>query len=313
MTDTPRVVTLLPSATEIVYALGVEPVATSHECDYPPEAADLPAVNRSRVDPEASPDSINEQVVSAEQAGGVYEIDLAALERADPDIVVSQGICDVCAVDSVLVREAVEELGLDCEVLTTDPHSLADVFDDIERIGAALGREREAEALLAALRGRVEQVRERAPDTDRPRVAVLDWTDPVMVAGHWVPGLVETAGGSYGLEEREGRSRPREWAEIREYDPEVLVVAPCGFELDQTTEHLDTLTEREGWADLTAVREGRAYVMDGHHFVNRPGPRLVETLEYLAGVLHPETFDVPPESAVRSLARPDPPRASDDD
>ena len=309
MSDTPRVVTLLPSATEIVYALGVEPVATSHECDHPPEAADLPAVNRSRVDPEASPDSINEQVVQAEQNGGVYEIDLAALERADPDVVVSQGICDVCAVDSVLVREAVDELGLDCEVLTTDPHSLADVFDDVERIGAVLGREREAEELLADLRSRVETVRERASgtDTDRPRVAVLDWTDPVMVAGHWVPGMVETAGGEYGLEEREGRSRPREFAELVEYDPEVLVVAPCGFELDQTTAHLETLTEREGWADLTAVREGRAYVMDGHDFVNRPGPRLVETLEYLAGVIHPETFEAPPKSAVRPLARVTPP------
>ena len=309
MSDTPRVVTLLPSATEIVYALGVEPVATSHECDHPPEAADLPAVNRSRVDPEASPDSINEQVVQAEQNGGVYEIDLAALERADPDVVVSQGICDVCAVDSVLVREAVDELGLDCEVLTTDPHSLADVFDDVERIGAVLGREREAEELLADLRSRVETVRERAPgtDTDRPRVVVLDWTGPVMVAGHWVPGMVETAGGEYGLEEREGRSRPREFAELVEYDPEVLVVAPCGFELDQTTAHLETLTEREGWADLTAVREGRAYVMDGHDFVNRPGPRLVETLEYLAGVIHPETFEAPPKSAVRPLARVTPP------
>jgi iron complex transport system substrate-binding protein len=304
MADTPRVVTLLPSATEICYALGVEPVATSHECDYPPEAADLPAVNRSRVDPESSPDSINEQVVQAEQAGGVYEIDLAALERADPDVVVSQGICDVCAVDSVLVREAVDELGLDCEVVTTDPHSLADVFDDVERIGAVLGREAAAAELLASLRERVKYVRERAADLNRSRVAVLDWTDPVMVAGHWVPGLVETAGGAYGLEDRAGRSRPREWTEIREYDPEVLVVAPCGFGLDQTLDHLHTVTDREGWADLTAVREGRAYAMDGHHFVNRPGPRLVETLEYFAGVIHPEAFEAPPADAVRSLARP---------
>jgi iron complex transport system substrate-binding protein len=304
MSDTPRVVTLLPSATEMCYALGVEPVATSHECDYPPEAADLPAVNRSNVDPEASPDSINEQVVQAEQAGGVYEIDLDALERADPDVVVSQGICDVCAVDAVLVREAVDELGLDCEVLTTDPHSLEDVFDDVERIGAALGRERAAAELLADLRSRVEAVLERAADLERPRVAVLDWTDPVMVAGHWVPGLVETAGGAYGLEEPEGRSRPREWSELREYDPEVLVVAPCGFGLDQTLEHLDTLTDRPGWADLTAVREGRAYAMDGHHYVNRPGPRLVETLEYLAGVVHPEVFEAPPSEVVQSLGRP---------
>jgi iron complex transport system substrate-binding protein len=299
-----RVVSLLPSATEIVSALGVEPVATSHECDFPPGAAEKPAVNRSRVDPEASPADVNEQVAQAEQEGGVYEIDRDALERADPDLVISQGICDVCAVDSVLVREGVDELGLDCELVTTDPHSLEDVFADIERIGRALGREVAAADLLSDLRERVDRVRERARETDdRPRVAVLDWTEPVMVAGHWVPGLVETAGGAYGLEERGGRSRPREWTEIRSYDPEVLVVAPCGFGLDQTLANLEGLTEREGWADLTAVAAGRAYAMDGHHYVNRPGPRLVDTLEYLAGLIHPDAFDAPPEDVARPVAR----------
>lgn len=296
-----RVVSLLPSATEIVYALGVEPVATSHECDYPPPAAEKPAVNRSRVDPDASPESINEQVVRAERAGGVYEIDLDALREADPDLVISQGICDVCAVDSVLVEEAVAELGLDCEVLTTDPHSLADVFEDVERVGRALGRAERARELRAELEARVERVTARAPDAGGPRVAVLDWTDPVMVAGHWVPGTIESLGATYGLEAPGGRSRPREWTEIREYDPEVLVVAPCGFGLDQTVEHADDLTEREGFDELTAVRRGRAYAIDGHHYINRPGPRLVDTLEHLAGLLYPDLFDAPPEDIARSL------------
>jgi iron complex transport system substrate-binding protein len=301
-----RTVTLLPSATEIVYALGLEPVATSHECDWPPEAAGKPAVNRSRVDADASAGEIDAQVLEAEGSGGVYDIDLDALERADPDLVVSQGICEVCAVDSVLVREAVEELDLDCEVLTTDPHSLEDVFGDVERIGRATGREDRAAAVVADLRERASCVRERTADlgpAERPRVAVLDWTDPVMTAGHWVPELVEWAGGEYGLAERGAASRPREWAEIREYDPEVLVVAPCGFDLDQTAENLGDLTEREGWTDLTAVREGRAYAMDGHHYLNRPGPRLVDSLEHLAGLLHPDRFEAPPADVARSLAR----------
>ena len=301
-----RIVTLLPSATEIVYALGHEPVATSHECDWPPEATGKPAVNRSRVDASASAGEIDAQVLEAEGSGGVYDIDLAALERADPDLVVSQGICDVCAVDSVLVREAVDELGLDCEVLTTDPHSLEDVFEDVRRIGRALDRADRAERVVADLRERVERVRERTADLtaeQRPRVAVLDWTDPVMTAGHWVPQLVEWAGGEYGLGERGAASRPREWAEIREYDPEVLVVAPCGFELDQTAENIADLTEREGWADLTAVGEGRAYAVDGHHYLNRPGPRLVDSLEHLAGLVHPDRFDAPPADVARSLAR----------
>ncbi|MFB6170760.1 MAG: ABC transporter substrate-binding protein [Haloarculaceae archaeon] len=304
-----RVVTLLPSATEIVYALGVEPVATSHECDFPPAAAAKPAVNRSRVDPEASTQEINDQVAAAERGDGVYEIDLDALEAADPDLVVTQGICDVCAVDSVLVREAVDELGLDCEILTTDPHSVEDVLGDVERIGAALGREGRADEVVTALRGRVQAVRERAAEaTETPRVAVLDWLDPVYVAGHWVPEMVEMVGGEYRLEEPGAHSYPREWEEIREYDPEVLVAAPCGFDLSHTLETIDDLTDRPGYDDLTAVREGRAYAMDGHHYFNRPGPRIVDTLEHLAALVHPDVFErpdapAPPEEAVRTLAR----------
>ncbi len=304
-----RVVTLLPSATEIAYALGVEPVATSHECDFPPEATELPAVNRSRVDPDASAQSINEQVAAAEADDGVYEIDLDVLEAADPDLVVTQGICDVCAVDSVLVEEAVAELGLDCEILTTDPHSLGDIFDDVERIGAALDRPERASEVVADLRGRVETVRERAAGANEtPRVAVLDWLDPIFVAGHWVPELVEIAGGEYGLESPGARAQPREWETVREYDPEVLVAAPCGFGLDHTLDTAGDLTDRPGYDDLSAVRDGRAYAMDGHHYLNRPGPRMVDTLEHLAALIHPDRFErpdteAPPERAVSALAR----------
>jgi iron complex transport system substrate-binding protein len=301
----PRVVTLLPSATEIVYALGLEPVGVSHECDYPPEAAEQPAVNRSRVDPEASSGEINDQVAAAEAEGtGVYEIDDETLAMLDPDLIVSQGICDVCAVDEVLVEAAVDRLGLDAAVLTTDPHSLADVFTDIERIGDAVGRSERAREVVADLRARVEAVEQtvRTQVEDRPRVAVLDWLDPVMVAGHWIPEMVRMAGGEYGMADPGARSEPHEWTTVREYDPEVLVAAPCGFGLDQTAENRADLTDREGWAELTAVAEGRAYAMDGHHYVNRPGPRLVDTLEHLAGLLHPEAFDAPPAEIARPFA-----------
>jgi iron complex transport system substrate-binding protein len=302
-----RVISLLPSATEIVFALGIEPVGVSHECDHPPEASDLPSVVETRVDPDASSAEINDQVAQAERGGGVYQLDLETLERLDPDVVISQGICDVCAVDRVLVREAVEELGLDCEVVTTDPHSLDDVFDDIERIGAVLDREPQAADLVVDLRERVEAVRAATDDlaeAERPRTAVLDWLDPVMVAGHWVPELVEWAGGRYRLADPGEESRPREWSELTRYDPEVLVAAPCGFELDQTFENLADLTDREGYGTLAAVHNDSAFAMDGHHYVNRPGPRLVDTLEYLAWILHPGQFEEPPEDAVRPLARP---------
>jgi iron complex transport system substrate-binding protein len=298
-----RVVSLLPSATEICYALGVEPVGVSHECNWPPEAADRPTINRSRIDPDQESADINEQVARAEEDhGGVYEIKLDALEAADPDVVVTQGVCDVCAVDTLLVEDAIARTDVDAEVVTSDIHSLDDLFADIEHLGRVLDREERAAGVVADLRERVDAVRERtAGIEDRPSVAVFDWLDPVMVAGHWMPELVAAAGGTYPMADTGDRSTPREWSSVRSVDPDVLVAAPCGFGLDQTLDTRDDLTDRPGFADREAVRSGRAYAMDGHHFVNRPGPRLVDTLEYLAGLLHPEEFDEPPEEVAREL------------
>jgi iron complex transport system substrate-binding protein len=300
-----NVVSLLPSATEICYALGVEPVGVSHECDHPPAARARPSVNDVRIDPDADSESINEQVAAAADDGGVYEIDADLLAELDPDCVITQGICDVCAVDRVLVADVIEELGLDAEVVTTDPHSLSDLYDDVHRIGAAVGEDAAAADLVADLRSRVEAVRQRtAAIDDRPRVAVFDWMDPVMLAGHWMPEIVAAAGGRYDLVSAGERSTPWEWADIREYDPEVAVAAPCGFGLDQTRDHATELTDRPGWAGLSAVADGRVHAMDGHNYVNRPGPRLVDTLEHLAGLLHPDAFDAPPSDVAGPLASP---------
>ena len=298
-----RVVSLLPSATEVCYALGVEPVGVSHECDYPPEAADRPSINRSRVDPDDDSAGINEQVARAEEEhGGVYDIKLDALEAADPDVVITQGVCDVCAVDTLLVEEALAQVDVDAEIITSDVHSLADLYSDIERVGAVLDREDRAADLVSGLRERVDAVEARTAEVDdRPSVAVLDWLDPVMVAGHWMPELIETAGGRYPMAEPGARSRPREWEEIREVDPNTLVAAPCGFGLDQTFDTREDLTGRPGFGDLTAVRSGEVYAMDGHHYVNRPGPRLVDTLEHLAALLHPEEFGDVPDDIAREL------------
>ena len=282
-----RVVSLLPSATEMLYALDIEPVGVSHGCDYPPEASDLPSVIDTRVDPEASSAEINEQVVEAEQTNGVYEIDRDLLAELDPDVVVSQGICDVCAVDDSQIRQAVDDLGIDAAVVTSDPHSLADVVSDIERLGRVLGREEQATTVVDTLTARVERVERNTPDNG-PHVAVLDWLDPVMVAGHWVPGMVDRCGADYDLAAPGERSRPREWDEICTSDPEVLIVAPCGFDLEQTLANVTDVRSRPGWNDLTAVETGRVYAMDGHNYVNRPGPRLVETLELFASLIHPD-------------------------
>ncbi|WP_436910947.1 ABC transporter substrate-binding protein [Halosimplex marinum] len=300
-----RVASLLPSATEICYALGVEPVGVSHECDWPPEAEDLPTLDRSRVDPDQDSAAINEQVAQAEQEhGGVYEIDLDTLAEVDPDVVVTQGVCDVCAVDTLLVQDAIAQAGVDAEVLTTDVHSLDDLYADIERFGAVFDREERAAELVADLRERVAAVRERTAEIDpddRPSVAVFDWLDPVMVAGHWMPELVDAAGGTYPMADTGDRSTPREWASVREADPDAVVAAPCGFGIDQTFDSVDELIGRPGFEDLEAAESGRVYVMDGHYFVNRPGPRLVDTLEHLAGLLHPDRFDAPPDDVAREL------------
>jgi len=294
----PTVVSLLPSATEILYALGCEPAAVSHECDYPPEAETKPAANRVLIDPDASSDDINAQL---EATDDVYEIRRDVLDAVDPDIVVTQGVCDVCAVDEVLVEDAVADLGLDCEILTTDPHHLEDVFSDIERIGAAVGRGERARAVVTDLRERLDDVKERVPDGERPRTLVCDWMSPPMVAGHWVPELVELAGGEYGLTDPGAYSVPEDWADLAAFDPEVFVAAPCGFGMTQILDNLDELREREGWTDLSAVETGRVFAVDGHHYVNRPGPRLVDTLELLAWCLHPDAFEEPDAADARRL------------
>jgi iron complex transport system substrate-binding protein len=310
-----RVVTLLPSATEIVYALGIEPRAVSHECDYPPAVRSKPSVNRSRVDETATSSEIDRQVLQAERDGsgvddddssgvddddssGVYEIDLAVLRETDPDLIITQGLCDVCAVDQVLIEDAVNKLDLDCEILTTDPHSIDDILGDIKRIGRATGTETRAEELIRELRARIDTVRTATP-TDNRQVVVLDWMDPLMTAGHWVPEMISIAGGSAPFDDT--ASVPREWDEIVAVDPDVLVVAPCGFDLDQTEANLTDLTERDGWNNLTAVTTGRTYALDGHQYMNRPGVRIVDSLEHLAGLIHPETFESPPEDAARPL------------
>ena len=297
-----NVVTLLPSATEIAFALGVEPVGVSHECDYPPEALDLPSVEYSHVDADASTAEIDRQVQTAEsEHGSVYAIDVALLDELDPDVVVTQGICDVCAVDEALVAEAVDRIDANPRVVTTDPHSVGDIFDDVRTLGGILDRETEAEELVESLQARVDAVAERARECDHRRVAVLDWTDPVMVAGHWVPELVHRANCEYGMAAPGDDSRPREWDDVRAYDPDALVVAPCGFDLDQTRENVSDLTERPGWESLTAVENDDVWAIDGNHYLNRPGPRVVDSLEHLAGVLHDE-FETPPPDVAANLS-----------
>lgn len=293
-----NVVSTSPSSTEILYALGVEPVAVSHACDYPPAARDLPAVDVSKVDDDASADR-HAQVQAATRDGHLYRMDPDALNAVDPDLVVTQGVCGVCAVDDVLVDETLAELDADPDVLALQASRLTDVFDCIRQVGDAVDRQDRADALVSDLQDRLAAIERQVADEPRPRTLVLEWMDPLHPGASWVPDVVDAAGGEYGLVDPGDRSSPVEWEAIREYDPDVLVVAPCGFDAERTLDRFDELRDRPGWGELTAVRDDHVFVLDGGAYLTRWTPRLVDAAERLAAVLHPGVVGDPPEDVIR--------------
>lgn len=293
-----NVVSTSPSGTEILCALGVDPVAVSHACDYPPRVAELPSIDFSRVRGESSAER-HDRVRTVSAEGTVYRLDVETLRDAEPDLILSQEVCGVCAVDTTLVDEVLEDLDSDPDVVGLHANQLEDLFSCIERVGEAVGREKQAGELNDELRERLAGIEARTEGLDRPRVAILEWLDPPIAAGNWVPELVGIAGGEYGLAAPGDRTVEVEWDELREYDPEVLVAAPCGFDVEATLARSGELTEREGWAELSAVRNGRAYAMDGASYLNRWSPRLVEAAERLAACTHPEEFGEPPADVER--------------
>lgn len=285
----PRVASLLPGATEIVRALGLESslVAVSHSCDFPGRVETLPRATSTRVPSGAGSREIDEFVRECLQRGeSLYRLDDALLERLRPDVIVTQSLCEVCAVGPDEVERAVPGLGSHPAVITLEPHTLEEVFDSILVVGQALWRTTEAAALVRALRSRVEAVRARADlRRQRPRVAFLEWADPPISGGHWNPELVELAGGCDGLGRPGRRSRTLAWEEVLAWRPEVMVLACCGFDEARGLEELDLLGRRPGFSDLPCVRSGRVHVMDGVRLFSRPGPSLVDSLERLAAVL----------------------------
>lgn len=296
-----RVATLLPSATETLFALGVEPVGVSHSCDHPPKTDDLPVLTSTVVDHEGRDAAdIDAQMRSVD--GAVYDLNVDRLAALDPDLVVTQATCDVCAVDAGAVHEAVSTLDSEPEILTLDPHSFTDVLDDVTRIGAAVDRPDAAATLRAQLSNRVDRVRDQArvavAESGRPRTAVLDWTDPPICAGHWVRDMVELAGGDPTFQPS-GPSEPVEWDDLRAFEPDVLVVAPCGFGCDRAVSAVDDLRAQPEWTDIPAVETDHVYAVDGNALFNRPSHRLVDSLEALFACIHPDSADKPPQATDR--------------
>lgn len=284
-----RIVSLLPSATEILRALGLESalVAVSHSCDFPGAVAGLPRVTLTRVPAGASSREIDVVVRECLARGdSLYQLDDGLLERLSPDLIVTQSLCEVCAVGPGEVARAVPSLRSHPTVLTLAPHTLDEVFGAILTVGEAAGRPEEAAALVHGLRERVEAVRQRAATRrHRPRVAFLEWADPPITGGHWNPELVALAGGLDGLGNAGTPSRTVAWQEVVAWRPEVLVLACCGLDEARGREELELLRQRAGFHDLPCARSGRMHVMDGVRLFSRPGPSLVESLERLAAVL----------------------------
>jgi iron complex transport system substrate-binding protein len=300
-----RIVSLLPAATEICFALGLgdQVVGVSPECDYPAKARELPVASKTLLELDGRTSREVSQTVGEKLRSGeaLYAVDERALADMHPDLILTQGVCDVCAPSLGDVREVAERLPDRPEVLSLDPHGLHDVFDDIARVGEACGLSDTADDVIATLGARVVAVRSTVDSaTDRPNVLCLEWLDPLFLGGHWIPEMIEIAGGTDVLARAGEKSRRVEAKDVVMADPEVVVLMPCGFDLNRTAKEAGTVTRATWWNDLRAARSGRVWMTDGSAYFNRPGPRLVRGLEILAAILHPDLFPAPGQNeAVR--------------
>lgn len=288
-----RIVSLIASATEILCALGLRPflVGRSHECDYPADVKGLPVCTSPKFQTDGSSYEIDQRVRAVlEESLSVYHVDAALLDQLAPSHIITQSQCEVCAVSLKDVEQAAcEMIRSHPTIVSLEPNCLADIWTDIERVGVELGIPNEAARLIASLRARIDSV-SATNFSARPKLAYVEWIDPLMAGGNWMPELIELAGG-HNLFGTNGMHSPAlKWSQFVEADPDVIVVAPCGFDIERTLGEMHWLTEKDGWADLRAVQSNRVFVADGNQYFNRPGPRVVESLEVLAEIMHPDLF-----------------------
>ncbi|HVA02680.1 MAG TPA: cobalamin-binding protein [Acidimicrobiales bacterium] len=292
-----RILSLLPSATEIVYALGLEDdlVGVTHECDWPPAARNKRPVSFSSLPPAAEPAEVD-RLVSASISGGepIYRLDNEAVHELRPDLVLTQDLCAVCAVPSGHVNDALELLGCRAEVLSMDPSSLSEVLDCVLRVGTVTGTEAAATALVDGLRARLRAVSDAVAERTRPRTFALEWSDPPFNGGHWIPEMIELAGGEAVLTSRGTPSVRVTWEQIASASPEAVVFMPCGYDLEGAVAEAGALLDRPGLSGAAF------FAVDASSHFSRPGPRLVNGVEILASALHPGAV---PESAPGTLRR----------
>ncbi len=293
-----RIVSLLPSATEIVYALGLgeSVIGVSHECDYPSAAREKPRLTCSQIDSSRTSEDIDRQVKTWIRSGRpLYDLDWDQLRRLQPDLIITQQQCNVCAMDYESIRQAVTsspELH-STKLLALSARTLRDVLQDVLLVGEATNRSREAAEYVTHLQRRIDAVSGRSSGLlshERPRIACIEWIQPLMLASNWMPELVEIAGGTNVISQGGIQSGYSEWGALIDAAPDVCVIMPCGFDLIRTTEELAPMLSMPGWEGLPAVRSGRVYAVDGNAYFNRSGPRLVDSLEILEQLIHPHRF-----------------------
>src|SRR2546422_6768448 len=301
-----RICSLLPGATEIAFALGLgtQVVAVSHECDYPPEASNRPVLTKSAIHRKIHRSLEVDREV--EQRGGdIYEIDEKLLEKLKPDLILTQELCHVCAVSYTKVKEAARILDADTKIVSLEPMNFEEIVDNILLIGRMTSRLGEAEKLAAQMLQRRNRVREKTRSLqDKPQVFFMEWLQPPWAGGHWIPQMVDYAGGVDGLGRLGKPSHRIDWTEVVKYQPEIIVLSPCGFDTNQVMEEAHVLASYEGWKKTPAFKSSRIYAVNASAYFSRSGPRVVDGLEILAHIIHPELFpENPHPEAVRTVPK----------
>jgi iron complex transport system substrate-binding protein len=294
-----RIVSFLPSATETLYELGAgnQLVGVTHECKYPAQARKKPRVIRATFDPAqmTGRDIDNKIVELMRSRRDIYILDENSLKRLSPDLIVAQGLCEVCSPFTKEINRAVSILDGHADVLVLDPHDLEDILASVMDVAEKIGKVREGRKLVASLQKRIDRVRSMKVK-HKPKVLCIEWIDPLFTAGHWVPQMVEYAGGMNGLSSTGEPSRRMDLDEVVQLDPNRIVLMPCGFDIEQTTKELSALAANEKWNSLQAVKKGNVYAVDANAYFSKPGPRAIVGLEIIAKIIHPETsqhFGVP--------------------
>ncbi len=292
--DQLKIVSLLPSATEIIDCLGLTSalVGRSHECDYPPSVKDLPVCTAARLNSDNKSSQIDKDVQTLlQEALSIYKIKTEVLEQLRPTHIVTQDQCDVCAVNFAEVEKAIAQLTKSSpQVISLQPNLLQFVWQDIERVAQTLGVE--SQPVLSQLQARIDAITQKVkPQESLPTVVALEWTEPLMGGGNWIPELIEIAGGKPLLGVKGEHSPYLSWSSLTEANPDVIVIMPCGFDLERTEQESQVLMSDPDWSNLKAVKNGKVFIVDGNAYFNRPGPRLVDSAEILAEILHPELFD----------------------